>query len=173
MLSFTLCLSLFGNISRSSNQIHPFISQSKTCIITWSLQKLMLKAWQLRLRGGCLNFQISESYWTHVTRSATRGRYGVITTLQWGNCRPCYCCSSWTRKCCSGYHWHCSECEDGSHACSKMAQGTIKQVTRQTSPVRHEIKTENKPLKFMCWWWFDNFGIEKLDVPIAGFEHDY
>ena len=53
------------------------------------------------------------------------------------------------------------------------AQGTIKQVTRQTSTLRHEIKTENKLLKLKCWWQFDNFGIEKLDVLIAGFEHDY
>ena len=55
-----------------------------------------------------------------------------------------------------------AECEDGSHACSKMAQGTIKQVTRQTSTVRHEIKTANKLIKLMRWWRFDNFGIENL-----------
>ena len=120
-----------------------FISQSKT-YYNMIPAKTHAKGLTVKIERGCLNFQISESYWTHVTRSATRGRYGVITTLQWGNCRPCYCSSSWTRKCCTGYHW---ECEDGSHACSKMAQGTIKQVTRQTSTLRHEIKTAKQALK--------------------------
>ena len=34
-------------------------------------------------------------------------------------------------------------------------------------------RQQSKLLKLMCWWQFYNFDIEKLDVLIAGFEHDY
>ena len=132
-----LVLSLFGNISCRSNRNHQ------------SLKHNMIPA-KTHAKG--LTVEIERDVWTskyrtRVTRSAAAAG-SVITTLQWGNCRPCY-----TRKCCMA--WHCSECEDGSSP-ARWHRGQLNRL-----PSKHQCVMKCRQQTYLWFWevWKENWAI--------------